>query len=108
MDKNIRINWLLDFYGPLLTQRQQAVMEMHYSDDMSLAEIAQRLDISKQAVHDAVRRSEIQLEEYESLLGLMAQFTVIKRVLIGMKSKAASGASGIADDIDALLRILEG
>ncbi len=58
MSDNIKVNWLLDHYGELLTSRQKDVLELHYGDDLSLSEIAEELEISRQAVHDSIQRGE--------------------------------------------------
>lgn len=64
---------LLDFYGPLLTPRQQELMRAYYLEDLSLAEIAGEDGVSRQAVHDLIKRSEAALHEYEAKLGLVQQ-----------------------------------
>ncbi|WP_346354509.1 YlxM family DNA-binding protein [Azotosporobacter soli] len=69
-----RILWLgklVDAYGSLLTERQQLCLELHYDQDLSLGEIAEQLNVSRQAVHDMLKRSELQLQEYEDKLGLV-------------------------------------
>lgn len=73
LEKLERLVLLNDFYGPLLTERQQQVTSMHYEDDMSLSEIAEETSITRQAVHDLLKRTENALEEYESRLGLVAK-----------------------------------
>jgi len=65
---------LLDFYGQLLTERMRSTLELHFAEDMSLAEIAGQENISRQAVHDAITRGRRSLEEYESKLGLIKRF----------------------------------
>lgn len=60
---------LYDLYGKLLTPRQQQVIELTYFDDWSLAEIAEHLHVSRQAVHDNLHRAEEQLEYYEAMVG---------------------------------------
>ncbi|MEE0776949.1 MAG: YlxM family DNA-binding protein [Bacillota bacterium] len=77
MDDLGRKALLFDFYGPLLTQRQQEVYDYSRSEDMSLGEIAEALGISRQAVHDNLRRTEKILEEYEAKLGLAETFLAI-------------------------------
>ena len=54
MDKRIETAWLLDFYGPLLTQRQQEMLRLYCDEDLSMAEIAEQEAISRQGVHDTV------------------------------------------------------
>lgn len=78
MDTNVYINWLLDFYGAMLTKRQRDVMEFHFSDDLSLSEIASTLNISRQAVHDSLKRGQKQLEMYEEKLNLLKRYFSIK------------------------------
>ncbi len=84
MDKNIRISWLLDFYGEFLTEKQRGLMEMHYNEDLSLAEIAERAGITRQGVHDGLRRGAETLERCEQRLGLMARYQAVKGSLAGM------------------------
>ncbi|MCR4400010.1 MAG: YlxM family DNA-binding protein [Syntrophomonadaceae bacterium] len=74
LEKVERMSWLMDFYGPLLTERQQRILQLHYDHDWSLAEIAAELGVSRQAVHDVLRRSEKALEAYEERLGLLEKF----------------------------------
>ena len=73
MMKNLDFVLLLDCYGGLLTQRQRELMEGYYNEDLSLAELAVPLGISRQAVHDSIRRGERQLLSYETQMGLAAR-----------------------------------
>ena len=81
MSKNLQISYLLDFYGDMLTDKQQEVMEQYYNDDLSLAEIAANLGITRQGVRDSIKRAESQLLEYEDRLHLAARFRRIEEVL---------------------------
>ena len=74
IEKFARMTMLFDFYGQLLTNRQQEIMEMFYADDLSLSEIAQESGISRQAVYDLLRRTERILEGYENKLQLADKF----------------------------------
>ncbi len=74
MDKRVRVSCLLDFYAVLLTGRQQSILDEHYNQDLSLGEIAQRWDVSRQAVLDTLRRGEAQLEGWEEKLGMFARY----------------------------------
>ncbi len=69
-----RISLLLDFYGPLLTPRQQELMRAYYQEDLSLGEIAEGDGVSRQAVHDLIKRSEAALLEYEAKLGFVQEY----------------------------------
>ncbi|GMA49079.1 hypothetical protein GCM10025857_04360 [Alicyclobacillus contaminans] len=72
IDKVTRTVSLYDWYGALLTDRQRELIELYYFDDLSLAEIAEQLNISRQAVHDNLKRAEEQLEHFEGALHLLA------------------------------------
>jgi len=69
-----RMALLSDFYGDLLTERQQEVIRFYYEQDLSLGEIAEHLNITRQAVHDILKRAERALEHYEEKLRLLDSF----------------------------------
>lgn len=69
-----RMAWLIDFYGPLLTERQRRIMELHYESDWSLAEIAEEYGVTRQAIYDILRRAGKALERYEERLQLIDKF----------------------------------
>ena len=74
LDKVLRIVILFDFYGALLTDKQKLSLEMHYLNDFSLAEIADELGISRQAVHDNLKRVEQILMDYEDKLKFVERY----------------------------------
>jgi predicted DNA-binding protein YlxM (UPF0122 family) len=74
MDSHTRVCLLLDFYGQLLSDRARETLELHFAEDMTLAEIADTDSISRQAVHDRVRRALEALETFEIRLGLADRF----------------------------------
>ncbi|MBO5415200.1 MAG: DNA-binding protein [Clostridia bacterium] len=69
-EKNLNIGYLLDFYGDILPERKRSVMDMYYNEDLSLAEIAAEIGISRQGVRDIIKKSEEELTFYEEKLGL--------------------------------------
>lgn len=77
MAKDLNISILMDFYGQLLNERQYEMMDMYFNQDLSLAEIAEEIEISRQGVRDAVKRGEKQLAAYEEKLGLVKRFSDI-------------------------------
>ena len=62
---------LFDFYGPLLTQKQQTIYDLYYQQDLSLGEIAEQQNVSRQAVFDLIKRTDDSLHEYEEKLQLI-------------------------------------
>lgn len=69
---------LFDFYGELLTDKQQQVYQQVMQEDYSLSEVAQQMHISRQGVHDMIRRCRKALEEYEAKLHLVERFVKIQ------------------------------
>ena len=72
--KSFEDSLLLDFYGNLLTDKMRLTLDMYLNDDLSLAEIAEEEEISRQGVHDKVKRGLAQLNTYEDKLGLVKRF----------------------------------
>lgn len=111
MIKNMEeISMLYDFYGDLLTERQNTVLQYYYGDDYTLAEIAEKAGISRQAVHDTVHKAEKALKTYESALGLVARYRhnrhqikkadeELKSVIDGTDDESLKGRLGSVVDI---------
>lgn len=78
MDKIFEQALLYDFYGELLTPHQQNIYEDAVFHDMSLSEIAEEQGISRQGVHDLIKRCDKILQEYESKLHLVERFSCAK------------------------------
>ena len=87
MDEKLVTGWLLSFYGPRLTDRQQKLLALYCEEDFSLSEIAQREGISRQGVYDTVRKGARQLESYEQLLGLAERY---RRLTEGLEEGLAA------------------
>ena len=72
-EKNLRLAYLLDFYGDTLDEHSRGIMRSYYEDDLSLAEIALGVGISRQGVRHVLKKSEEALEFLEEKLGLAEQ-----------------------------------
>lgn len=83
-EKNIL---LIDYYGCLLTHHQNEILDEYYNNDLSMNEIADNLGISKSAVQDLIKRSLIQLNEYEKNLKLIDKDGKLDIVLEQMKTE---------------------
>ena len=70
-DDRIRFGSLYEMYGALLTEKQQQCLELYFCEDYSLAEIAEEMKVSRQAIHDLLKRVEQTLEHYEDMLGFL-------------------------------------
>lgn len=74
----VRKGRLLDLYGPLLTEKQRRCMEMYFDMDLSLSEIGEELNISRQGAYDMLKRASQSLEKYEQRLHLLARYDVVR------------------------------
>ena len=71
MDKKVEISILCDIYGKLLTEKQFSYINDYYNNDLSLSEIAENYEITRQAARDNIKKGEHKLFEYEEKLGIM-------------------------------------
>ncbi len=72
--KNLKISLLLDFYGAILTDKQKESLELYYNEDLSLAEIAEHAEITRQGVRDNIKRGENILLHMEDKLGFFERY----------------------------------
>ena len=85
MEKILEQTLLYDFYGELLTDHQKQVYEDVVLNDYSLSEVAEEQGISRQGVHDLIKRCNRILQDYESKLHLVEKFVTIKEQVEQMK-----------------------
>ncbi|HAN50884.1 MAG TPA: DNA-binding protein [Lachnospiraceae bacterium] len=78
MDDKIRQGDLYDFYGMLLNEHQRSIYEDYVLNDLSLGEIAENEGISRQGVHDLVKRCTQQMESFESKMHLIMKFQLVR------------------------------
>lgn len=103
MERLVRTGLLYDFYGGLLTEKQQRVMELYFLENWSLAEIAASEGVSRQAIHDLLQRSEKIIEGFEAKLGLLERYSRQQLILVGIKERLQEIISGNTEQ-DSLLR----
>ena len=112
MEKIIEQNLLYDFYGELLTEHQRKVYENAVYNDLSLSEIADELGISRQGVHDLLKRCDKVMAGYEEKLKLVEKFSMTRERIIEIKKLALtmkqqnSDTDKIAKIADAILEEL--
>ena len=71
IENNVKISVLLEIYGKLLTEKQYHLLNDYYNNDLSLAEIAENENITRQAVRDNLKKGEKKLFDYEEKLEIM-------------------------------------
>ncbi len=81
MEEIVELSLLFDFYGEMLGEHKKKIFEDYVLNDLSLAEIADEEGISRQGVHDIVKRCTKQLKEYEATLHLVEKFQQMKKKL---------------------------
>ena len=89
MAKNLDNAVLLDYYGDLLTEKQRDIMQLYYYEDLSLSEIAENENISRQGVHDAIKHAEQYLDEFEEKMGLFRKTKVMHDMINAIRSCTA-------------------
>lgn len=87
MAKDMKLAFLLDFYGGLLTEKQESVLDGYYNQDLSLAEIAEEMGISRQGVMAFLKQGEKHLRSFEQKLGLAEKFSEISDRLKMMRDE---------------------
>lgn len=88
-EKNLKLAYLLDFYGDVLDEHTQGVMKAYYDDDLSLSEIAEGVGISRQGVRHVIKKGEEQLSFLEERLGLADHYEELEAavsIIKGLKS----------------------
>ena len=98
--EELELSLLFDYYGELLTEKQREYFDLHYNEDLSLAEIAALTGISRQGVWDIIRRAEATLRDIEAKTGLVARFRARREALSGVEARL----SGLLSSPDAEAR----
>lgn len=106
MEKIYERTMLFDFYGELLTEHQRSIYEDAVYNDLSLGEIAQERGISRQGVHDLLRRCDKILQGYEEKLHLVEKFSEAKKKVEEIE-RLTSAADG-REDLQERLEIIRG
>lgn len=88
--KDLRFTYLLDFYSNILSKKQRQILEMYYQDDMSLSEIAEQTNMTRQGVHDNIKRAEKEIISMEDKLSLSDRFLKIQSSLEIIENKLKS------------------
>ncbi len=105
---------LFDYYGDLLTERQRMCFDLHYNQDLSLGEIAQELNISRQGVYDNLSRAETLLRNLEEKIGCVSRELRLRGAVRGIREAAArlqshpdGRVSQLAGEILANVQVIE-
>lgn len=94
----LEMTLLFDYYGGLLTERQKQCFDLRYNQDLSLGEIAQELQVSRQGVYDNLNRAEALLRNIEEKTGFVRR-DLHNRKALGLITEAASQLAGHEDSV---------
>ena len=96
-EKNLKLAYLLDFYGDVLDEHTRSVMKAYYDDDLSLSEIAEGVGISRQGVRHVIKKGEEQLSFLEDRLGLATHYEELEQAIEIINAIKESLDSGLID-----------
>ncbi len=105
MDR-FKISTLRAYYGGLLTDKQNRMIELHYDEDMSYGEIAEMFEVTRNAVLDSITKGVKHLEEYESVLKLVEKETKIDLMLDTLL--CATDDKAVVEQVKEIKKVLEG
>ena len=104
LERTMRMNYLYDFYQSLLTDKQQKYIELYYLEDFQFSEIAEEMNVTRQAVYDNLKRSRDMLEQYEDALGMYKNFNKRLELYAELKNKLGDN---ISEDVRKIIERLE-
>jgi UPF0122 protein ylxM len=103
IEQVIKISQLYDFYSELLSEKQKQYLNDYYFNDFSLTEISENYDISKQAVSNNIKRTIIELEQYEEKLNLIKLNN--ERLFLLNELRKSTSDEGILSYVDQLIKL---
>lgn len=110
MERNLQISILLDFYGQLLSENQRTAVTLYYNNDLSLSEIGEEMQITRQGARDLIKRGELALYQLEEKLDLSGRFSEIGAELEAIKESAnliISESAGQTANLQTIIRLAE-
>lgn len=98
-EKNLKIGILLDFYGELLSENARNAVDLYYNEDLSLAEIADGVGITRQGVRDSIEKATAKLVSFEEKLGLAAKFSRVEEMLADVTGRLEKIAPSLPKEV---------
>ncbi|WP_050635368.1 YlxM family DNA-binding protein [Candidatus Stoquefichus sp. SB1] len=105
LEKKQRVNLLMDCYIDLLTDKQREYLSLYYEEDLSLSEIAEDLDVSRNAVYDNLKRAVTSLEDYEKKLHLLEKHIQRMDLIQRIETEQATSNDQLNDYLEMLKNI---
>lgn len=98
MEKFVVITYLFDFYQELLTDKQRDLLKEYYFEDLSLGELAEQHNISRQSAFDTIKKAEQKLLDYENKLALFKKYQADQEILNEIKTLCQIIADDLKDE----------
>lgn len=95
LDKKVEYGVLSSFYGALLTERQRSMLTLYCDEDLSLAEVAKQLGVTRQCVNDTLQRAFSRLDELEGSLSLTQRFDRQREVMMACRDLIKRSIEGM-------------
>lgn len=107
LDEIVKINILYDFYGELLPKKQREILKLYYEENLSLGEIAKDYDLTRQGIHETLKRAESKLVAYEEKLKLWQKHINCEKVLKNFEGqiKELNEKDGSAQEMYGLFKL---
>ena len=105
LEKKQRVNLLMDCYEELLTDKQKEYLMLYYEEDFSWAEIAEDLDVSRNAVYDNLKRAVASLEDYEKKLHLLEKHIQRMDLIQRIEAEQETSREELNDYLEMLKKI---
>ena len=103
LEERVELSLLYDFYGALLKENQKRMFEENILEDYNFSEIAEEEGISRQGVHDSIKRAVRQLHDYEKKLGFVARYKKQRELIMELQTLLKT--LSLPEDSEALLSI---
>ena len=98
MDKKVEMSILIEIYGNLLTEKQLEILDNYYNLDLSLSEIAENNEITRQAVRDIIKKGEKKLFEFEEKLQIMEKMQKQEKQISNILSELTQIEAKFSDE----------
>lgn len=95
MEKFLEITYLFDFYQELLTDKQRELIVQYYFEDLSLGELAEQHNISRQSVFDTIKKAQNKLLDYEKKLGLWEKYQRQQKMIEKLQELSSEAKQGL-------------
>lgn len=107
MEKFLEITYLYDFYQELLTDKQRELIVQYYFEDLSLGELAEQHNISRQSVFDTVKKAQAKLLDYEAKLELWAKYQRQQKMITKLQELSSQAKQGLDENGKAYIQAID-